>query len=156
MRVGIGYDVHRFGADRPLVIGGVTFPGEQGLVGHSDADPVMHALADAILGAAALGDIGQHFPDSSPEWRDADSARILARAVRLAAEQRALKPANVDVNVVTQHPRLAERRDQMRTRLAEVLGLPIECVSIKARTAEGLGPIGEGRAIEAHAVVLMA
>jgi 2-C-methyl-D-erythritol 2,4-cyclodiphosphate synthase len=155
MRVGIGYDVHRFGADRPLVLGGIEFPGEPGLIGHSDADPVMHAIADAILGAAALGDLGDHFPDTSPEWKDADSARILSEVVRLAAKERGLAPVNVDVNVIAERPRLAGRKNTMRERLAHVLGLPVTCISVKARTAEGLGPVGRGEAIEVQATVLL-
>jgi 2-C-methyl-D-erythritol 2,4-cyclodiphosphate synthase len=155
MRVGIGYDIHRFGAGRPLVLGGVEFPGEPGLVGHSDADPVMHALADAVLGAAALGDLGDHFPDTSPDWKDADSARILSEALRLAAKQRGLVPVNVDVNVIAERPRLAGRKNAMRERLAHILGLPVTCISVKARTAEGLGEVGRGEAVEVQAVVLM-
>ena len=155
MRIGIGYDIHRTGAARPLVLGGLEFPGEPGLKGHSDADPVMHAVADAVLGAAALGDIGQYFPDTSPEWSDADSAAILAEALRLAAERRSLRPVNIDVNIIAQHPHLGDRKAEMRDRLAQVVGLPAECVSVKARTAEGLGPVGRKEAIEAHAVVLM-
>jgi 2-C-methyl-D-erythritol 2,4-cyclodiphosphate synthase len=154
MRVGLGYDIHRFGADRSLVLCGVTVPHDEGLVGHSDADPVMHAVADAVLGAAALGDIGEHFPDTDPRWEGADSSLILAEAVGLAAE-RSLKPANVDVNIIAQRPRLADHKAAMRRRLAEVLGLPVESVSVKARTAEGLGPVGRGEAIEAQAVVLL-
>ena len=109
MRIGNGYDIHRLGANRMLVLGGVQFPGEPGLIGHSDADPVMHALADAVLGAAALGDIGEHFPDTDPAWKGADSAGILAEALRLAAVERGLRPVNVDVNVIAERPRLAER-----------------------------------------------
>jgi 2-C-methyl-D-erythritol 2,4-cyclodiphosphate synthase len=154
MRIGIGYDIHRFGADRALVLGGVEFPGVPGLVGYSDADPVMHALADAVLGAAALGDIGEHFPDTDPKWKDADSAGILREAVRLAAG-RGLRPVNVDVNVIAERPRLGDRKVAMRERLAQVLGVSVDCVSVKARTAEGLGPVGRSEAIEAHAVVLM-
>jgi 2-C-methyl-D-erythritol 2,4-cyclodiphosphate synthase len=155
VRVGIGYDIHKFGAERPLVLGGVAFPGEPGLLGHSDADPVLHAVADAMLGAAALGDIGEHFPEGAPEWEDADSALILAEAARLALEGRGLRPLNVDVNVIAERPRLGARKPAMRARLAEVLGLPLESVSVKARTAEGLGPVGAGEAIAVHAVVLM-
>ena len=155
MRVGIGYDVHRVGADRPLRLGGVEFPGEPGLVGHSDADPVLHAVADAILGAAALGDIGEHFPDTDPRWAGADSAVILADAARIALEQAGLRPANVDVNVVAERPRQGARKREMRERLAAILDMPFECVSVKARTAEGLGPVGRGEAIEVQAVVLM-
>ncbi len=155
MRVGIGYDLHRLGAERPLKLGGIEFPGQPGLIGHSDADPVMHAVADAILGAAALGDIGEHFPDTDPEWKDADSARILAEAARLALANRSLAPVNVDVNVIAERPRLGDKKDAMRARLAEVLSLPVESISVKARTAEGLGPVGRGEAIEVQAVVMM-
>lgn len=155
MRVGIGYDLHRLGAERPLKLGGIEFPGQPGLIGHSDADPVMHAVADAILGAAALGDIGEHFPDTDPEWKDADSARILAEAARLALANRSLAPVNVDVNVIAERPRLGDKKDSMRARLAEVLSLPVDSVSVKARTAEGLGPVGRGEAIEVQAVVMM-
>ena len=155
MRIGAGYDIHRVGADRPLVLGGVEFPGHPGLIGHSDADPVMHALADAVLGAAALGDIGEHFPETDPQWKDADSSRILREALALAAARRGLRPVNVDVNIIAEQPRLGDRKGDIRARLADVLGLPAESVSVKARTAEGLGPVGRGEAIEVHAVVLM-
>ncbi|MCK4374237.1 MAG: 2-C-methyl-D-erythritol 2,4-cyclodiphosphate synthase [Candidatus Brocadiae bacterium] len=155
MRVGIGYDLHRLGAERPLKLGGIEFPGQPGLIGHSDADPVMHAVADAILGAAALGDIGDHFPDTDPDWKDADSAYILVEAARLALANRSLAPVNVDVNVIAERPRLGDKKDAMRACLAEVLSLPVESVSVKARTAEGLGPVGRGEAIEVQAVVMM-
>jgi 2-C-methyl-D-erythritol 2,4-cyclodiphosphate synthase len=155
MRVGIGYDIHRFGEGGTLVLGGVEFPGEPRLEGHSDADAVMHAVADAVLGAGALGDIGEHFPDTDPAWKDADSGQILAAALRMAAEQRGLAPQNLDVNVIAERPRLAGSRDAMRARLAEALSLPVEAVSVKARTAEGTGAVGRGEAIEVHAVVLM-
>lgn len=155
MRVGIGYDIHRFGARRPLVLGGVRLSDCDGLVGHSDADPVMHAVADAIFGAAALGDIGEHFPDTSPEWENADSAGLLAKAASIVADSRALVPVNLDVNIIAQWPRLGPHKQDMRERLAEVLNLPVDCVSVKARTAEGLGAVGAGEAIEVHAVVLM-
>jgi 2-C-methyl-D-erythritol 2,4-cyclodiphosphate synthase len=154
MRIGIGYDIHKFGADRALVLGGLTFPEEPGLIGHSDADPVMHAIADAILGAAALGDIGEHFPDTSPEWAGIDSAKILARAQSLAADA-GFELVNVDVNVIAERPRLAARKQEIRRRLAEVLGIALGCVSVKARTSEGLGPVGRAEAIEVHAVVLI-
>jgi len=110
MRIGSGYDIHRLGAERLLVLGGVQFPGEPGLIGHSDADPVMHALADAVLGAAALGDIGEHFPDTDPQWKDADSAGILREALRLAAGERGLRLVNIDVNIIAQRPRLGDRK----------------------------------------------
>jgi len=155
MRVGLGYDIHRLGADRPLVLGGLTFAGQPGLFGHSDADAVMHAVADAILGACCLGDIGHHFPDTDPAWRDADSTEILAAVVRMARERRGLAPLNVDVNVIAERPRLAPRRDEMRARLAQLLAVPADAVSVKARTSEGLGPVGRGEAIAVQAVVLM-
>ncbi|MGD2174457.1 MAG: 2-C-methyl-D-erythritol 2,4-cyclodiphosphate synthase [Candidatus Brocadiaceae bacterium] len=155
MYIGIGYDIHRFGADRPLILGGVRFPGESGLVGHSDADPVMHAIADAVLGAAALGDLGQHFPDTEARWENADSADILGQVLRMVREKRSLVPGNVDVNVVAERPRLAERTAEMRRRLAEVLHLSVERVSVKGRSAEGLGPVGRGKAVEVHAAVLL-
>ncbi len=154
MRVGIGYDIHRLEPGRRLVLGGVEFPGPVGLAGHSDADAVLHAVADAILGAAALGDLGEHFPDTSEQWRDADSAVILGRAVAMARDRR-LRVGNVDVNVVAQTPRIGPRREEMRARVASLLGVSLERVSIKARTAEGLGPVGRKEAIEVHAVVLL-
>ena len=155
MRVGIGYDIHRFGSDAPLILGGVTFPGEPGLIAHSDGDAVMHAIADAALGAAGLGDIGDYFPDTDPKWEDADSSLILTEALRLAAEKRSLYPVNVDVNVVAERPRLGEKKAIMRGRLAEILSLPAEQVNLKARTAEGLGPVGRGEAVEVQALILM-
>jgi 2-C-methyl-D-erythritol 2,4-cyclodiphosphate synthase len=155
VRVGIGYDIHRLGAERPLVLAGVTFEGEPGLIGHSDGDAVMHAVADAVLGAAALGDIGEHFPDTDPRWEGYDSSRLLAEVLRLAAEQRGLRPVNIDVNVIAQRPRLADHKPAMRERLAEAAGLPVDCVGLKARTAEGLGAVGRGEAIEVQAIVLM-
>ncbi len=154
-RVGIGYDIHRSGAPRPLVLGGLTFPEEPGLIGHSDADPVMHAVADAVLGAAALGDIGRHFPDDDPRWEGADSSRILAAVVELAREDAGLVIGNVDVNIIAESPRLGPRKDKIKEHLASILGIPKSFVSVKARTAEGLGPVGRGEAIEVHAVVLL-
>jgi 2-C-methyl-D-erythritol 2,4-cyclodiphosphate synthase len=155
VRVGIGYDIHRFGQDRLLKLAGVTFPGEAGLIGHSDADPVLHAVADAMLGAAALGDIGEHFPDTSDDWKDADSASILGEAARIVRERAGLAPVNVDVNVILETPRLGQRKVEMQARLAEILAVPPSSVSIKARTAEGTGPVGRGEAIEVHAIVLL-
>ncbi len=154
MRIGIGFDIHRLVTGRRLVLGGVEFPGPVGLLGHSDGDAVLHAVADAILGAAALGDIGEHFPDTCEQWRDADSAQILSAVVKMAAE-RSLKVRNVDVNVIAQTPRLGDAKADMQRRIAEVLGIPPGCVSVKARTAEGLGPVGRGEAIEAQAVALL-
>lgn len=154
MRVGIGYDIHRLQQGRPLVLGGARFPGPVGLAGHSDADVVLHAVADAILGAAALGDLGDHFPDDSPEWLNADSSVFLKHAVRMAAEE-SLAVSNVDVNIIAQAPRIGSRKDEMRANIARIVKTGIDRVSVKARTAEGLGHIGRVEAIEAHAVVLL-
>jgi 2-C-methyl-D-erythritol 2,4-cyclodiphosphate synthase len=155
MRVGIGYDIHKFGSEPPLVLGGTTFPSEPRLIGHSDGDALFHAVADAVLGAAALGDIGEHFPDTDDRWEDADSAAILGEALRLVREGRGLVPVNVDVNVITQRPRLGARKQALRRRLAEVLDIAEDCVSIKARTHEGVGPVGRGEALEVQAIVLL-
>ena len=153
LRVGQGYDLHRFSEDldRPLVLGGVVFEGERGLAGHSDADVVAHAIADAVLGAACLGDLGRHFPDDDPAWAGADSIALLAEVVRRAAAT-GWRPANADCTVVLERPRLAPRRDEMQACLAAVLGAP---VSVKAATAEGLGSLGRGEGIACSAVVLV-
>lgn len=153
LRVGQGYDVHPFSddPDRPLVLGGVLFEGERGLVGHSDADVVAHAVADAVLGAAGLGDLGRHFPDTDPAWAGADSLDLLAEVVRRVAAA-GWRPANADCTVVLERPRLAPRRDDMEARLAAVLTAP---VSVKAARAEGLGALGRGEGIACSAVVLV-
>jgi 2-C-methyl-D-erythritol 2,4-cyclodiphosphate synthase len=155
MRIGIGYDIHRLGADRPLILGGITVPGATGLVGHSDADPVMHAVTDALLGAAALGDIGEHFPDSDPEWENADSSKLLAHVVALIADKKGLSVVNVDINIIAQRPRLRGYKHAMRKRLAAALETLEENVSVKARTKEGLDATGHGEAIEVHAAALL-
>ncbi len=152
-RVGMGFDVHPFAADpgRLLVLGGVAFPGETPLRGHSDADVVAHAAADALLGAAGLGDIGQHFPDTDPAFAGADSIELLRRvAVLVRAEGWSV--ANVDCSVVTERPRLADRRAEMQTRLSEAVGAP---VTVKGRRAEGLGAIGRGEGVACYAVALV-
>ena len=154
MRIGIGYDVHRLEKGRRLVLGGVEIPSPVGLAGHSDADALLHAIADAILGAAALGDIGDHFPNNDSRWCNADSGEIL-QAVLTMAEAHHFQVCNVDVNVVAEWPKLGPIKDQIRANVASLLGLPADRVSIKARTAEGLGPIGRREAIEVHAAVLM-
>lgn len=154
MRIGIGYDIHRLIEGRRLVLGGVEFPGPVGLEGHSDADAVLHAIADAILGAGAMGDLGDHFPDTSEEWRNADSGVILASVVELAAD-RSLTVGNIDVNIIAQKPHIGEHKNQMRANIARLCGIGPSRVSIKARTAEGLGPVGLAQAIEVHAVVLL-
>ena len=154
VRVGQGFDIHRFSDDpsRPLVLGGVRFDGEPGLHGHSDADAVAHAVADALLGAAGLGDIGQHFPDTDPQWEGADSLRLLAEAVR-RVRAAGWEPGNVDCSVICEAPKLAPRRAEMEQRLSEAAGAP---VSVKGRRAEGLGTLGrrEGIACLAVAVVV--
>jgi 2-C-methyl-D-erythritol 2,4-cyclodiphosphate synthase len=154
LRVGFGYDIHRLVKGRRLVLGGDEIPHESGLEGHSDADVVCHALADAILGAVGLGDIGRHFPPDDPQWRDADSVDLLRRVTGLAAGQRATI-VNADVTVVAEAPRLAPHVDAMRRRTAGAMGTTPDRISIKATTREGLGPEGERRAISAHAVALI-
>lgn len=151
IRVGVGFDVHRLEAGRKLILGGVEIPFEKGLAGHSDADVLAHAVCDAILGAAALGDIGQHFPDTDPRWRGADSLIFLREAVALAAA-RGLRPHNVDAVVVAERPRLAPHTGRMRARLAEALGIPEGAVSVKATTSERLGFTGREEGIAAQAV----
>ncbi len=151
VRIGIGYDSHRLVAGRPLVIGLVRVPFEMGPEGHSDGDVVAHALTDALLGAAALGDIGGHFPNNEARWKDADSRVFLQHTISLLREA-GYRPVNVDAVVVLEKPKLASHIGAMRAALAGVLGLPVSAVSVKAKTAEGLGAVGEGRAIEAHAV----
>ncbi|HUH13331.1 MAG TPA: 2-C-methyl-D-erythritol 2,4-cyclodiphosphate synthase [Longimicrobiales bacterium] len=152
--VGIGYDSHRFAPGRPLVLGGLTIPHEQGLAGHSDGDAVCHAITDALLGAAGLGDIGAHFPPDDERWRDADSLALLRRVVVLLGE-RALVAGNVDVTVVCEAPRLGPHREPMRARLADALGIEPERVSVKGKTNEGRGWIGRGEGIAVMAVVLV-
>jgi 2-C-methyl-D-erythritol 2,4-cyclodiphosphate synthase len=154
MRVGIGFDIHRFAEGRRLVLAGVEFEGEAGLLGHSDADVLTHAVIDALLGAAGLGDIGQHFPDSEERWRSASSLEMLG-AVRRMLEAKNYQPVNVDVSLVAERPRLIARAGAMRAKLASVLGIAPSFVSIKATTAEGLGAIGRGEGIAAWAVALI-
>jgi len=153
-RAGLGYDVHRLIPGRALVIGGVTIPSERGALGHSDADVVCHAVTDAILGAAALGDIGLHFSDTDPRWKDARSLDLLRRTVLLAAES-GFEIGNVDVTVMLESPRLRSRIDEIRASLATVLGIGADRISVKAKTNEGVDAIGRGEAIGAHAVALL-
>ena len=154
-RTGIGWDVHRLAPGRRLLLGGVTVPCELGLEGHSDADVLVHALTDAILGAAALGDIGMHFPDSDPRWKDCDSL-VFLRHARELAEARGFRIVNVDTTVVLERPKLKDYREAIRGRLAETLGLAADRVSVKFKTAEKVGPVGEGRSAEAQAIVTLA
>jgi len=153
IRVGHGYDVHRLVEGRALILGGVNVPYPQGLAGHSDADVVLHAVADALLGAASLGDIGQHFPDADPAYKDVDSKQLLSQVVDLLRAS-GYQPVNVDVTIIAQQPRLAPYIEQMRQQLAPILGVTVDEVNVKATTTEGLGPIGQGEAIAAHAVAL--
>jgi 2-C-methyl-D-erythritol 2,4-cyclodiphosphate synthase len=154
MRIGIGYDIHRFGPGRTLVLGGVALPGETGLAGHSDADVVLHAVIDALLGASALGDIGTHFPADDPEWQDADSAVLLERTLVLVRDA-GYAVENVDVTVIAEKPRLAPHVASLRARMAELIGVSEAAVSVKATTNEGIGDIGRGEAIAAVAVALL-
>ena len=154
MRIGQGYDVHRLVEGRALILGGVNIPWEKGLLGHSDADVLTHALMDALLGAAALGDIGKLFPDSDPAYAGADSLELL-RSVTALLEKNGYGIVNVDVTVVAQQPKLAPYREEMRRRLAKAMGLEIGRVSIKATTEEGLGFTGSGQGISAMAVALL-
>lgn len=154
MRTGIGYDSHRFAEGRRLVLGGVEIPHPRGLAGHSDADVVAHAVADAVLGAAGLGDIGTHFPPGDERWRDADSIALLERVAALVGE-RGLRAGNVDVTVVCETPRIGPHADGMRARLAAALGLEPTAVSVKGTTNEGMGWIGRREGIAALAVATL-
>lgn len=154
MRIGTGYDVHRLTEGRRLILGGVDIPWEKGLLGHSDADVLLHALCDALLGAAALGDIGQHFPDQDPAFKDADSLLLLQKVKSLLAES-GFSILNVDTTIVAQRPKLAPYIPVMREKISGALELGINRVSVKATTTEGLGPEGRGGSISAQAVVLL-
>lgn len=154
MRIGQGYDVHRLTEGRRLILGGVDVPFEKGLLGHSDADVLLHALMDALLGAAALGDIGKLFPDNDPAYEGADSRELL-RKVMEVLRQHGYTPVNVDCTVIAQRPKFSPYIPLMRERIAEVMGLDVSCVSVKATTEERLGFTGEGLGIAAQAVVLI-
>ncbi len=154
MRIGMGYDVHRLAEGRKLILGGVEIPWEKGLLGHSDADVLVHAVMDALLGAAALGDIGQHFPDTDPAYEGADSLQLL-RKVGEILEEAGYRVGNVDATVIAQRPKLAPYREQMRKNIAEALGAEVSQVSVKATTEEGLGFTGAGEGIAAQAIALL-
>lgn len=154
-RVGCGWDTHLLAEDRPLILGGVTIPSDLGLAGHSDADILLHAITDALLGALALGDIGMHFPDTDPQWKGAASDQFLRHAHKLVREQ-GYRIANLDTTVTLQRPKLKDYRQTVREHIAQLLELPVERVSVKFKTAEGVGPVGERRSAEAQAVVLLA
>jgi 2-C-methyl-D-erythritol 2,4-cyclodiphosphate synthase len=153
-RIGEGWDVHPLVAGRPLVLGGVTIPHTHGLAGHSDADALAHAITDALFGAAGLGDIGRHFPDTDPAFAGADSLQLLAESAR-RVRAAGFEIVNVDSTVIAQAPRLAPHIEAMRERLAAALSIGADRVNVKAKTAERMGPVGEGRAIEARAVCLL-
>ncbi len=151
-RSGLGWDSHRLAPGRPLILGGITIPSEFGLDGHSDADILLHALTDALLGSAALGDIGMHFPDTDPRWKGADSVQFLLHALSLV-EARGFELIHADTTVILERPKLKDFRDTIREHLALHLGLPLDSVNVKFKTAEKVGPVGEGKSAEAQAIV---
>jgi 2-C-methyl-D-erythritol 2,4-cyclodiphosphate synthase len=154
LRIGEGWDIHQLVTGRPLVLGGITIPHTHGLLGHSDADALLHAITDALLGAAALGDIGRHFPDTDPQFKGADSGVLLVEAAR-RVRTAGWAIGNIDSTIVAQAPKLAPHIPAMVARITALLGLEAGAVNVKAKTAEKLGPVGEGRAIEARAVCLL-
>ena len=154
MRIGTGYDVHKLVEGRKLIIGGVEIPYEKGLLGHSDADVLVHAVMDALLGAAALGDIGKHFPDSDPKYKGADSL-MLMREVRRILDENGFEVGNVDATIIAQAPKMSPHIDTMRRNIADALGLDVSQVSVKATTEERLGFTGRGEGISAQAVALI-
>jgi 2-C-methyl-D-erythritol 2,4-cyclodiphosphate synthase len=154
VRIGHGFDAHQLVAGRPFILGGITIPHETGPLGHSDADVLAHAVCDALLGAAALGDLGGHFPDSDPQWKGADSMRLLAAVHELLARH-GWSIGNIDATIVVQKPKLAPFIDDMRQRIADVLELDFGAVSVKAKTSEGMGYTGDGSGIAAYAVALI-
>ncbi len=154
MRIGQGWDTHRLAPGRPLILGGVTIPSDFGLDGHSDADILSHAITDALLGALALGDIGMHFPDTDPQWKGGDSKQFLAFAAWLIRDK-GYEIVNVDATVVLERPKLKDFRLAIRETLATTMGLDSRSVSVKFKTAERVGPVGEGKSAEAQAIVLV-
>lgn len=154
IRVGSGHDTHRLAEGYPLILGGVVVPHTKGLVGHSDADAVLHAVTDALLGAAALGDIGDLYPDTDPRWKGADSRLFLTETIA-KLNQMGWRAVNLDVTVFAQEPKLGPVKAAIRDSLAHLLGLPADCINVKAKTGEKVGHIGRGEAIGCHAVVLI-
>jgi 2-C-methyl-D-erythritol 2,4-cyclodiphosphate synthase len=154
MRIGHGYDVHRLVEDRKLIMGGVDIPYEKGLLGHSDADVLLHAIADALLGALAMGDIGKHFPDTDPAFKGADSMKLLEHVVGLI-RARCYCITNLDATIIAQKPKMAPHIQAMRENIAQVCGVDVARINVKATTEEGLGFTGTGEGISAHAVVLL-
>ena len=153
-RVGLGQDCHRLGPDRPLRLGGVPIPHDRGLIGHSDADVLLHAVTDAVLGAAGLGDIGEHFPDTDPQHKHADSAVLLTTALA-SVLAKGWQVVNLDCTVAAQRPKLSAYKQSIRTRLAELLEIDPQAVNVKAKTGEHVGPVGREEAMTAEAVVLL-
>ena len=154
-RIGLGHDTHRLGPDRKLIIGGVEIPFDRGLIGHSDADVLLHAVTDALLGALGLGDIGEWFPDTDPQWQGADSVQFLKSALT-AVHERGWRPVNFDCTIFAQKPKLSSHKPTIKSRLAELLEVDADAINIKAKTGEKVGPIGREEAISADAVVLLA
>ena len=154
MRIGHGYDVHKLTEGRKLIIGGVEIPYEKGLLGHSDADVLLHAISDALLGAAALGDIGKLFPDTDPQFKGADSLKLMAEVYR-QIKAKGYKVVNVDATIIAQKPKMRPHIDAMRSNIAETLGVDIDCINIKATTEEGLGFTGAMEGMAAHAVCMI-
>ena len=154
IRIGQGYDIHRLVENRPLILGGVNIPAAKGLLGHSDADVLLHALTDALFGAAALGDIGRHFPDTDPQFKGADS-RVLLRECVKRVHAAGWGIVNVDASIIAQAPKLAPHMETIRASVAETLGIDLGCVNIKAKTNEGMDAVGRKEAIEVHAVALL-
>ena len=154
-RIGIGHDMHPLVSGRPLILGGIRIESELGAEGHSDADALTHAIADAILGALCEGDLGVHFCDRDPQWKDADSLQLLTR-INSLADERGFHVINIDSNIILERPRLRDYINTMRGKLADTLGIDIGYVSVKAKTGEGLGPVGRGEAVVTQAVVLLA
>ncbi len=154
MRTGIGYDVHKLVPNRKLILGGVEIPFTKGLIGHSDADVLVHAICDALLGAAGLGDIGLHFPDTDPAYKDISSMKLLVRTCEMLKNKN-FSISNVDTTIFVEAPKISDYRDDMQMKLSEAMGLDTLCVNIKATTTEGLGMIGKGEGISAMAIVLL-
>lgn len=155
MRIGIGYDVHPFAEDRPLILGGVKLPFDKGLAGHSDADVLLHAIADAILGAAAMGDIGQHFPDTNPDYANFSSL-LLLKDVAAKVRKQGFRILNVDATLVLERPKIAPHVERMRKNISQSLGVPVQRISVKATTSEQLGFVGRQEGVAAQAVALLA
>jgi len=153
-RSGLGWDSHRIAAGRPLLLGGVLVESEFGLDGHSDADILLHAITDALLGACALGDIGMHFPDTDPRWKGAESMQFLVHALGLVREK-GYEVVNLDTTVILERPKLKDYRVKIREHIAASMGLPVDAVSVKFKTAEKVGPVGEGKSAEAQALILL-